>query len=244
MPDPLSQGTAEREFRGEEAAPQPSPMALSPLLRLQLLLCAPLSAAYSLPKTRPLLRGHEHADDDMHFIYSTGCTRFQQWQSMAVLLSAQEVGQRGRITHIVTGCEDTDTAAEGKIATHQKGDADIVVSRETWREEERFAGVSVYFAPPAEMAKTFPWMNKPFAFAHWLKRQPPKESIIVIIDPDEYFIRPLNNKPKSAEQLLPPFIPKPCPSWWFKQFPAREVVEKFGQAGANVVKPGHPVSAM
>ena len=72
--------------------------------------------------------------------YSTGCTAFQQWQSEVLLYTARKVGQRGKITHIVTGCEDTDTGGE-KVRTHQSGYSDRVIPADEWRRWDFFAVV-------------------------------------------------------------------------------------------------------
>ena len=63
----------------------------------------------------PTLPPGEHTADDgkLHIIFSTGCNRYQQWQSQLLLASAANVGQRGRITRIVSGCYD-----------HLEGDSD------------------------------------------------------------------------------------------------------------------------
>jgi hypothetical protein len=44
-------------------------------------------------------------DDDVHFVFSTGCNLFQHWQAEVLLNSHFMVGQRGKITRIVSGCE-------------------------------------------------------------------------------------------------------------------------------------------
>ncbi len=44
-------------------------------------------------------------DDDVHVVFSTGCNLFQHWQAEVLLHSHLLVGQRGKITRIVSGCE-------------------------------------------------------------------------------------------------------------------------------------------
>jgi hypothetical protein len=151
------------------------------------------------------------------------------------------VGQPGKITHIVTGCEDTDTGHE-TVQTHQGGYSNRVVPREEWKREERYPGVTVYFSPATPQAKTFPWFNKAWSFDHWLKHQAPDESIIAIVDPDQWFVRKLTNDPKDADAVLPPVL-KPCPLCKGAGAGVSEkVVKSLNTYGVNVVKRGHPVS--
>ena len=43
-------------------------------------------------------------DESYHIVFSTGCSEFQDWQSVGVYSSALSVGQRGIITRIASGC--------------------------------------------------------------------------------------------------------------------------------------------
>ena len=51
----------------------------------------------------------KYTPDDIHIVFSTGCNLFQHWQAEVVLHSHMKVGQRGKITRVVSGC---DTEAE------------------------------------------------------------------------------------------------------------------------------------
>lgn len=43
---------------------------------------------------------------DIHVIFSTDCTPFQDWQTLLVFHSAKAVGQQGAITRIASGCDE------------------------------------------------------------------------------------------------------------------------------------------
>jgi hypothetical protein len=44
-------------------------------------------------------------DDDIHFVFSSDCKPYQNWQVIALLKSAEAVGQKGIFTRVVSGCE-------------------------------------------------------------------------------------------------------------------------------------------
>ena len=48
----------------------------------------------------------ESYEGDIHIVFSTDCTFFQDWQTLLVFHSAVEIGQKGRITRIASGCDD------------------------------------------------------------------------------------------------------------------------------------------
>ena len=43
---------------------------------------------------------------DVHVVFSTDCSAFQDWQSLLVFHSAGQAGQKGSITRIASGCDD------------------------------------------------------------------------------------------------------------------------------------------
>lgn len=50
------------------------------------------------------------ADGQMHVVFSTDCSGYQNWQTLLLFHSAQVVGQKGRITRIASGCDETQQA--------------------------------------------------------------------------------------------------------------------------------------
>jgi hypothetical protein len=105
------------------------------------------------------------------------------------------VKQKGKFTHIVVGCDESeDEGMEGKtrILTHDKS-GDKLVGIEQWKKSSH-PTVRRIFAPSIPEAKEFPWFNKPWSFEFWRRTTNSTKSsdIIVLLDPDEFFIRPLS----------------------------------------------------
>lgn len=150
------------------------------------------------------LRGSQRkcdpADDDLHIVSSTGCNAFQHWQAEVLLNSAMHMGQCGKMTRIVVGCDKhVDT---GPMRTHQGGAADELIKANDLVKSTS-PGLNVHIAPAIPEAKEFPWFNKPWSFHHWLKEKGDtiKERAIAILDPDEFFLQPLTQRTgdKSAD---------------------------------------------
>ena len=59
-----------------------------------------------------------YTEDDIHIVFSTGCNLFQHWQAEVVLYSHMKVGQKGKITRVVSGCDtEAEKRAHGKFLT-------------------------------------------------------------------------------------------------------------------------------
>lgn len=43
---------------------------------------------------------------DIHVVFSTDCSTYQDWQTLVVFHSAQTVGQKGPVTRIASGCDN------------------------------------------------------------------------------------------------------------------------------------------
>ena len=143
-------------------------------------------------------------DEDMHIVFSTSCNEFQHWQTEVLLNTAQRVGQRGKITHIIAGCEEREDAGmSGKVRhiTHAAGENDNVVKDHIWRKSSN-PNFALHYAPAIPEAKEFPWFNKPWSFYHWMKSAKPKERVIVLLDPDEFFLEALTQGDKKREDLI------------------------------------------
>eukprot|EP00912_Choanoflagellata_sp_UC4_P001009 UC4_evm1s622 len=121
---------------------------------------------------------------------------FQQWQAELLLFSADEVGLKGPITRIVSGCEKPDTSLKNlgtKVRTHSGSTAlERLVSPEELH-RSTYTNLRVHITPPFPGAHEFPWINKPNSINHWLKNADPPVTAeyIVLIDPDEVFMRPI-----------------------------------------------------
>lgn len=172
----------------------------------------------------PASRGGD-PDDDIHIIFSTGCNAYQQWQAELLLYTHFKSGQRGKITRIVSGCEDTKELKHHKFVTHPGGGLDKIVSL-SYLEKSTHPDFMLHTTPAFEGSKEFPWFNKPFSIEHWAKKgeHHPSRGAVVIIDPDEIFLEPITQHPLDPSDLL------------FSGIPA--------EPGLNVVKPKKPVAQM
>lgn len=60
----------------------------------------------------------EPLDDSYFVVFSTGCSEFQDWQSLGVYSSAEAVGQRGVVLRIASGCTEQQKAAIRHATAH------------------------------------------------------------------------------------------------------------------------------
>lgn len=176
------------------------------------------------------------ADDKLHILFSTGCNAFQHWQGEVLLNTALRVGQRGKFTHLVAGCEeredvggvlDKSGSKYQRHTTHQGGDADRLVTEDVWK-KSTMPNVHVHIVPMIKEAKEFPWMNKPWSYHHFaLHGNWSEDETIVILDPDEFFLQPLTQKGTPPSELL--CHQKSCPpSVSDIAKPGMGVAQKFG----------------
>eukprot|EP01031_Cornospumella_fuschlensis_P028836 gene28835-34804_t len=111
----------------------------------------------------------------LHIVFSTGCNFYQNWQSLLVFHSAMVVNQPGYITRIASGCleeEQKEIFEQYKYRVHFTPD----------------------YSVDAKSKKSFHYNNKPYGVQHWLANAKPavsEDTIVVIIDPDMIFLRPI-----------------------------------------------------
>jgi hypothetical protein len=123
---------------------------------------------------------HISTDDEIHIVFSTDCSFFQDWQTLVVFHSAILAKQKGKITRIASGC------AEDK----QKELVDLY--------HKLYPQYGVHFTPDyktdGKTKKKYDFYNKPYGLHHWLqKANPPIPSgvVVILIDPDMIILRPL-----------------------------------------------------
>jgi len=122
----------------------------------------------------------EETDDSYHIVFSTGCSEFQDWQSIGVYSSAEAVGQRGIITRIASGCTPSQEASLRHAMSHLP------------------KRCRIHFAPDTDVkdhnGHFYKYANKPLGMMHWLQHAEPKippEATVALVDPDFFFLRPL-----------------------------------------------------
>lgn len=149
-----------------------------------------------VPQTNSMLRGNAivdepervpkatpkwEEDDESYFVvFSTGCSEFQDWQSIGVYSSAEAVNQRGIIVRIASGCKPDQEEAIRHSVSHLPDRC------------------RVHFAPNTQVedhtGRIYKYANKPLGMMHWLLHADPPvppTATVALIDPDMFFLRPL-----------------------------------------------------
>jgi len=133
----------------------------------------------------------EESFSDIHVIFSTDCTPFQDWQTLVVFNSAVAVGQLGPITRIASGCIPEKEDELRKLYS------------------KLYPQYHVHFTPDfkhdEKSNKKYDFYNKPFGLLHWLENSAPAISgdvVIALIDPDFVFLRPLTTKVAGEANLI------------------------------------------
>lgn len=169
-----------------------------------------------VPVKPPVKLGSE----EIHIVFSTDCSFFQDWQTLLVFHSAGVVGQKGPITRIASGCKE-DKQQELKQLY-----------------QRLYPKYHVHFTPDFKMdektKKKYDFYNKPFGVEHWLDNAVPKIEdgvVVALIDPDFIFLRPLTVDVLSGKNSIP-----------FSGNREQQIEnEAFMKAAGNVRK-GHPAA--
>eukprot|EP01035_Chromulina_nebulosa_P031862 gene31862-42503_t len=144
------------------------------------------------PMSIPL---HEESalKDEIHVIFSTDCSPYQDWQTLVVFHSAKVVGQKGRITRIASGCDAEKQESLSKLYAHLYPNGVYT------------AHFTPDFKKDEKTNKKYDFYNKPWGLKHWLDNsQPPiaDEVVVALIDPDMIFVRPLTTQIRGLEGIL------------------------------------------
>ena len=126
----------------------------------------------------------------IHIIFSTGCNPFQDWQSYIFFFHAWKSGQTGTVTRIASGCNNKDA----KVLTEMHEKQIRIMSK----------NFHLHLTPDFAHVKpdlNFKYFNKPFGLKHWLEHglgypdnaKEHDDSIVVLLDPDQMFVRPFTN---------------------------------------------------
>lgn len=120
--------------------------------------------------------------NDIHFVFSSTCQPYQNWQTDVLASSFARSGQQGRLTRVVSACSKEELA-DMLDRSRAHPFLQIHVTEDFSRE------------PIPDMPNTDDFYvpyNKPFGIRDWLRNSNPpvKESVVVIIDPDFVFLQP------------------------------------------------------
>ncbi|CAM9267051.1 unnamed protein product, partial [Phaeothamnion confervicola] len=127
----------------------------------------------------PDLPDAPRSKDDIHVVFSTDCSAYQDWQSFLLFHSAQAAGQTSRMTRIASGCSEEDQARLTDMHRHLP----------------RVHGI--HFTPDYAMkypdGEVYPFNNKPNGLLHFLRHASPPitETVIALVDPDMVVLRPI-----------------------------------------------------
>lgn len=126
-------------------------------------------------------------NEDLHFVFLTTCDPSQHWQSRVLVSSFLRVNHLGRLTRIVSGCDEASLRAllkkEPMHPRMQLHVADNYTHRPA-RENEKTS---------ASFIDSYLRYSKPFGIRHWLRHANPPvlESTIILVEPDFIFLQPL-----------------------------------------------------
>ena len=107
----------------------------------------------------------ERRAGETHVVFTSGCNLYQQWQAEVLLHSHMEVGQPGKITRIVSGCNaERKSEEESKkvYRSHGGGINDEVLPLEELKKSAH-PSVGLHLTPEFQGADMFPWLNKVLA---------------------------------------------------------------------------------
>jgi len=170
-------------------------------------------------------------DDNLQIIFSTACSRYQQWQSDLLFFTHKLIGQKGKLTRLVSGCENHDTIYWGGISSDTINTS--LINR--MADGDRY---KVHQTPHFEGSNKCPFVNKPYSVHHWAQHGDHEgltNQVVVVIDPDEMMVTPLSlldRKLFSAPSLFSSPESKVSP------VQPKRPISQFYQIGSSWVK-GH-----
>eukprot|EP00038_Savillea_parva_P017475 m.20461 g.20461 ORF g.20461 m.20461 type:complete len:527 (-) comp3791_c0_seq1:94-1674(-) len=167
--------------------------------------------------------GEPLSDDGIHIIFSTSCSLFQRWQAELLFFSHRKVGQRGRITRLVSGCK-APKLEEGE--TTHRPDFFVDTGKISDAKEMRQSSnpIAVVYEPGSFKAgASFKFANKPYSVRQWIDTQMQRtDQVVAILDPDQVLLKPLTvERAMTVDEISS--IPGPT------------------KEGDNIPRLGHPV---
>lgn len=111
---------------------------------------------------------------NVHIVFSTDCSGYQHWQSIAAYYTIKRFGHLGRVTRIASGCQP--------------------IEQEKIRDEISKIDPSrylVHFTPSFAISGGYKYSNKPGGLNHWIMNTNIDEEVIALIDPDMMLMRPI-----------------------------------------------------
>ena len=116
---------------------------------------------------------------DVHIVFSTDCSGYQHWQSIASYYSFRRAGHLGPVTRVVSGCKQNQEEAIrtefGQIQQHSSNNQ-----------------LRLHFTPSFALGGShYKYSNKPGGLYHWMNHTTIDESVVALVDPDMMAMRPI-----------------------------------------------------
>ena len=163
-------------------------------------------AEFILQEEKLLLRGARKKLDELemkmlnfqvnkevHLVFSTDCSDYQDWQTLVFFHSATMIKQQGKITRIASGCSEE----QQKVLTDLYG--------QLYPHGLYQAHFTPDFKKDESSNVNYDFYNKPRGMQHWLSHaQPPipDDTVIALLDPDMILLRPITAKVRGMKGIL------------------------------------------
>jgi hypothetical protein len=128
---------------------------------------------------------------DIHVVFSTDCTPYQDYQTIVLFHSASVVGQKGPVTRIASGCTDEQKATLTNLY------------------KKLYPQYHVHFTPDFKKddksGQSYAFYNKPWGMKHWLENAVPAIPdgvAVALLDPDMILVRPLTPQMRNQPNNL------------------------------------------
>jgi len=118
--------------------------------------------------------------DDIHIVITTGCSGYQNWQAETLLYSWAKLEQPGRITRIISGCNnDNERLKANTTAIPNDNNRILFYFTPDYSPDSSVEGT-------IKGGRPFWYFNKPYGMNQWFNEMQDTiyESVIVLIDPD------------------------------------------------------------
>jgi hypothetical protein len=144
--------------------------------------------------------------EDVHLVFSTGCSVFQDWQSYGFFFQAWQSGHEGHVTRVASGCEEED--AQQLLLDHDR----LIVKGMS----DRFhLHLTPDYSKSTIPEKDYKFFNKPMGLRHWMENglgfsanqsrmgtaSKLEDTLFVILDPDQFVTQPFRREYGRDAQL-------------------------------------------
>jgi hypothetical protein len=124
-----------------------------------------------------LLLSPSTSSKNVHIVFSTDCSGYQHYQSIASYYSIRRSGHLGPTTRIVSGCAPSQQHA---------------ITQEFNKIDPTKQHLQLHFTPSFSLnGKHYKYSNKPGGMLHWITNTTINEDVIALIDPDMMLLRPI-----------------------------------------------------